>query len=505
MCARRSARRSATASITAAVASISGRTTRPAARPRAPPRASRRSPIASSPTCKRGARASMGPIDGCLASITCAQPASNQLPHACDMIILATAAIGAPCALTSGGLAYCADGLGVCPPGDSGAICTALPGDGAECAYGLCAPGLACTSAGTCGAPGAIGTTCLAAGDCAPTLVCPPSGQCAAPLGEGATCTDYHQCGDGLTCVAGTCATAPTIGGACASQDQCGADLGCGRTPEARTCDDPDPQGGACTDGSCALGLGCSATTMTCAALPGAGDPCLDGFACAAGLTCADGLGTCVTLPGDGGTCAVGNRFCADGLGCDPSDNTCRPGPGLDQPYLLKPPDYVCGAGLACDFSANGSTCVPIGSAGAACNSNRTCGTGTYCDFSTLRCTPRKADGERCSDGNECATGSKCAPTAGGFRCAPIPGAPSRARPPAPPASRARGSAAPACRRSVWSHRRGPGVARRSRASCDSGRDVPGWRLPWDRAVPDRPRARGRGDGRGLRGGGSGD
>lgn len=361
-------------------------------------------------------------IDGCLASITCAQPASNQLPHACDMIILATAAIGAPCALTSGGLAYCADGLGVCAPGDSGAICTALPGDGAECAYGLCAPGLACTTAGTCGAPGAIGTTCLAAGDCAPTLVCPPSGQCAAPLGEGATCTDYHQCGDGLTCVAGTCATAPTIGGACASQDQCGADLGCGRTPEARTCDDPDPQGGACTDGSCALGLGCSATTMTCAALPGAGDPCLDGFACAAGLTCADGLGTCVTLPGNGETCAVGNRFCADGLGCDPSDNTCRPGPGLDQPCLLNPPDYVCGAGLACDFGANGSTCVPIGGAGAACNSDRTCGTGTYCDFSTLRCTPRKANGEGCSDGNECATGSECAPTANGFQCAPIPG-----------------------------------------------------------------------------------
>ncbi|MCE9574968.1 MAG: hypothetical protein K8W52_17595 [Deltaproteobacteria bacterium] len=363
-------------------------------------------------------------IDRCIAAIggNCDLPANFQLPPACDTIVLDVAPVASACTVTGGGLAYCADGAGVCVPGESGATCTALPGDGDSCPYNLCTAGLTCTTAGTCGAAGAVGAVCLIGSDCAPGLVCPPSGQCAAPLASGAICNDYHQCAVGLTCADGICAAAVALGDGCNTQDVCGPTRGCGRAPETRTCADPDPQGAMCMDGTCATGLGCSSTTMTCAMLPGNGDECLDGFACAAGLTCADGLNTCVPLPGNGETCAVGNRFCADGLGCDQTDNTCRPGPGANEPCLLNPPDYVCGAGLGCDFGANGSICVPIGGAGADCNSDRTCGTGTYCEFSTLKCTPRLADGASCNDGNECMTGSECARSATGYHCAKIPG-----------------------------------------------------------------------------------
>jgi hypothetical protein len=363
-------------------------------------------------------------IERCVAAIGagCDLPGTNQLPHACDTLILDVDPVGSACTVTGGGLAYCADGAGVCAPSQSGATCVALPGDGAACPYDLCAAGLTCTSAGTCAVAGASGATCLTGSDCAAGLVCPPTGQCAAPLGAGATCSDYHQCEVGLTCASGTCAAAPALGAGCTTQDACGPTRGCARAPETRTCTDPDPQGASCMDGTCAATLGCAQTTMTCAALPGANQPCLDGFACAAGLTCADGQDTCVPLPKVGETCASGNRFCADGLGCDQSDNTCKTGPGLDQPCLLNPPDYVCGAGLGCDFGANGSTCIALGGIGAACNTDRTCGTGTYCELSTLKCAARLADGAACNDGNECKLGSECAPSPGGYKCAAIPG-----------------------------------------------------------------------------------
>lgn len=367
-------------------------------------------------------------VTACLAAIAAmagrcelAHDGSGPLPAACDAFVVSTAAIGEACALAGGGLAFCgATADGVCVPGEAATTCTALPGDGAACLNGLCAPGLRC-NADRCAPPAALGASCTDARACAAGLVCDPAGRCAAPLPLAAGCTDSAQCQPGLTCDGTACVDAAALGDGCAGPGVCGNLRACGRAPETRTCDDPAGPGAACTDGACAAGLGCADASMTCVALPTEGQPCLDGAACAAGLTCADGVGTCARLPGVGETCAVGARFCADGLGCRPSDNTCQPGPGLGQECYLNPPDYVCGAGLGCDFGASGSVCVAIGGAGAACTNDRTCSADTFCDFSTNRCATRRADGAGCSAGNECRVGSECALGPSGATCQPIP------------------------------------------------------------------------------------
>ncbi len=368
-------------------------------------------------------------VTACLAAIGAmadrcelAHDGSGPLPAACDAFVLATAAIGEACQLTGGGLAFCgATADGVCAPGEAATTCAALPGDGAACADGRCAPGLAC-NADRCQAPAALGASCSDAGACVAGLVCDPMGRCAAPLPATATCTDSAQCQRGLRCDGGACVAAAALGDDCTGPGACGNLRACGRAPERRTCDDPAGLGAPCTDGACAAGLGCAQATSTCVALPTEGQACLDGAGCAAGLTCADGVGTCARLPGLGETCAVGARFCADGLGCRPSDNTCQPGPGLDQECYLNPPDYVCGAGLGCDFGASGSVCIAIGGAGAACTNDRTCSADTFCDFTNNHCAARRADGAACSAGNECRVGSTCALGPTGATCQPIPG-----------------------------------------------------------------------------------
>lgn len=346
---------------------------------------------------------------------------SAPLPDACRAYVVATASLGDTCQL-GGGLAFCgADADGLCVPGESAATCTALPGSGAPCLNGQCAAGLAC-NADICAAPAASDAACSDSAACQDPLICDPTGHCAAPLAAAATCTDTAQCQAGLTCADGACTEVAVLGDGCGGPTTCGAGQACGRAPETRTCTDPDGAGAACMDTTCAAGLDCADTSMTCVALPGDGAPCLDGFACAAGLTCADGVGTCAPLPGVGQTCAVGNRFCADGLGCRPSDNTCQPGPGLGQECYQNPPDYVCGAGLGCDFAATGSVCIAVGGEGDACITDRTCSADTFCDFATLRCTARLAAGAACSAGNECQPGDECELRAAGPSCAPIPG-----------------------------------------------------------------------------------
>ncbi|MCX5748398.1 MAG: hypothetical protein NT062_38585, partial [Proteobacteria bacterium] len=324
--------------------------------------------------------------------------------------------------LTGGGLAFCgATGEGVCVPSETVATCTALPGAGEACPYDLCAAGLACDG-GTCAAPAALGAACQVSAACATGLICDPTLHCAAPLGATAACDASAQCQAGLACDQGACTALAALGDGCDGPPVCGAQRSCGRAPETRTCTDPDASGAPCMTDTCADGLTCaSSPPMTCVALPLSGEACLDGYACAAGLTCIDGVGTCAPLPGVGQTCAAGSRFCADGLGCRPSDNTCQPGPGSGQECLLNPPDYVCGAGLGCDFGMTGSTCIGLGAAGAACNTDRTCAVGTYCELSTLQCAARLPDGASCSDGNECLVGHECAARPGGPICQPLP------------------------------------------------------------------------------------
>lgn len=350
-----------------------------------------------------------------------AHDSPDPLPEECFAYVVDRAGLGATCQLTGGGLAFCgAAADGVCVPGESASTCTALPGAQAPCLAGFCAAGLVC-NADVCAPPATNGGACSDNHACADGLICDPSGRCGAPLAAAAACTDTAQCQPGLACDAGACTRLAAVGDGCASPAACGATRSCGRAPETRTCTDPDGASAPCMDATCASGLDCADASMTCVALPGDGQPCLDGFACAEGLTCVDGLGTCAPLPRIGETCAVGNRFCADGLGCRPSDNTCQPGPGANQDCYLNPPDYVCGAGLGCDFGATGSTCIAIGGAGSACTNDRTCAPETFCDVSANRCTARLPVGAACSAGNECQVGHECQVLPGGPTCQPIP------------------------------------------------------------------------------------
>lgn len=360
-------------------------------------------------------------IDRCVAAIRAegCDLSTSSWPAACGDVVVDVAEVGAACSVRGGGLAFCADGAGVCEPG--GTLCVARPGPGDACPIGVCADGLACDAANRCVTPGSAGADCAIDGECADGLVCAPGGSCASPLPVDATCERPEQCDAGLVCDGGVCEAAAALGGACDGPAACGTGRACARAPETRTCADPLGLGDVCAGDGCDVGLACAEDE--CVALPGDGDPCLDGFACDVGLTCEDGVGTCRPLPALGETCAVGNRFCADGLGCDPNTNTCQEGPGVGQMCLLNPPDYVCADGLGCDFGGDGSVCVTKGDAGDPCTNDRVCDDGTYCEFSTLLCATYAPIGASCEDGNECGPAATCAPGPSGYTCEAIPGA----------------------------------------------------------------------------------
>ena len=157
------------------------------------------------------------------------------------------------------------------------------------------------------------------------------------PMSTGGTCTSingYDNCKQGLACSEGVCvkpcaeADLPNVGEPCA------------------------PQYG------CAEGAWCDAETAPlypeCAALPGAGQPCVDsdfGLLCAEDLVC-DTSGsepTCAALPGIGDECPLG--ACADGLFCDTTEEPfiCSAPPTLGEPCpvgLCEPPYFCDGAGM---------------------------------------------------------------------------------------------------------------------------------------------------------------
>lgn len=349
------------------------------------------------------------------------------LPAACSGIFVAAADLGEVCPVA--GLALCAGGAGVCTRAEDDTWpCTARPGAGAPCVSGVCAVGLTCHEVvdgdPRCDTPGAPGAPCLVDGACAAGTICTPGGTCAAPGGDGVACADALDCAEGLTCVVDRCAPAPALGDPCSSPPACGAGRSCGRAPETRTCELPGEPGAPCAAGTCAAGLGCAEATATCVTLPGAGSECLDGAGCAPGTTCDFTTTTCVTPPGAGEPCLdSADRRCADGLGCRESDLRCQPASvaTAGQPCMLNGPEYVCAAGLGCDFTPQGSICAARSGPGTPCNTSRTCSADSYCAGETQTCAPRVADGEDCPAGDECRPGSTCTLGAGGWTCAPIP------------------------------------------------------------------------------------
>jgi hypothetical protein len=367
-------------------------------------------------------------VAACLAAMTvlgqrCALGAGigPPLPDACNTIVVSTALVGETCELAGEGLAFCGtEGQGVCLPEARAVTCTSLPGDGTACLLGLCAPGLVCNGT-TCAARGNLNAPCETQVACQDGLVCGPAKQCVAPLAAGVACDANAQCQEGLACDQKKCTALAELGDECSGPQTCGAERSCGPAPETRVCTDPDTEGEPCEANTCAVGLACaSSTANTCAALPGADEPCLDGFYCAQDLTCLFGLDTCGPLAGLGETCTESSRFCADGLGCRQSDNTCQLGPGVGEPCYNNPPDSVCGAELGCDFGEQ-SLCVPMTGAGSPCQSDRTCSPDTYCDWSTMKCATRLSAGTPCQYGNECLTGHECTAEPSGAKCAPLP------------------------------------------------------------------------------------
>ncbi|MBK8257104.1 MAG: hypothetical protein IPK82_31090 [Polyangiaceae bacterium] len=113
----------------------------------------------------------------------------------------------------------------------------------------------------------------------------------------------------------------------------------------------------------------------------------------------------------------MGPFICKDPFGC--INGTCGALPGDGEACTG---DSRCAEGLGCDFTADGSFCVPLKDAGGSCQSDRTCKPGLYCEFSKNECTPVLPVGSPCNDGNECGPQGSCLPGSGGaFECAPIP------------------------------------------------------------------------------------
>ncbi len=221
----------------------------------------------------------------------------------------------------------CASGLfckGVCASDGGSGVCQPLVPIGASCAMGdECAQSGSCGgSPPTCSASGSSsggpgdggpGDPCQSAADCQSCLSCgflADGGLGCVALGvNGTSCGADSECGAPyLYCgVGGSCVPALVVGraGCVASSSQSCFQGWCEPLSDGGTvCAPPSGDGGPCiSDLSCTpsggslLGpspqqwcLGADAGVLgSCAPLPGAGQPCAEGFQCATGATCSQG------------------------------------------------------------------------------------------------------------------------------------------------------------------------------------------------------------------------
>ncbi|MBX7077536.1 MAG: hypothetical protein K1X88_00030 [Nannocystaceae bacterium] len=158
-------------------------------------------------------------------------------------------------------------------------------------------------------------------------------------------------CKQGLTC-AEVCIPIPSrVGDLCGDFAECPPGLAC-LDPDAdggRTCEARGAKGDKCNPhdgGGCDVDLACDPMSLSCAKLPGAGEPCPTGV-CDSSSVC-DGT-MCLGLPGEGQPCPDG--VCAEGLSCDFDTGMCSAPPGKGEMC----PTGVCAAGFVCNAS---QTCV---------------------------------------------------------------------------------------------------------------------------------------------------
>jgi hypothetical protein len=177
-----------------------------------------------------------------------------------------------------------------------------------------------------------------------------------------------------------------------------GACLGSGELAVGATC----ASGFQCQSDLCDIpAMGCG----KCATLPGAGQPCYEGF-CAAGLVC-NMAGSCVA-PGRAGATCDANSPCAASLGCH-----------LGKCGTLGAPGAPCTNFDECDIY-HGSFCPTMGTrcvavvVGPTCMNNPdgsrgACGAGGTCRTDGT-CVPAAPDGAACSaeSGPNCTWPAQC-------------------------------------------------------------------------------------------------
>jgi hypothetical protein len=197
-----------------------------------------------------------------------------------------------------------------------------------------------------------VGEACVSDFECAGLTsfclpadeACDPSIECCAgtceisftPVALGGECTPQgigSDCDFGLVCAEGFCATPTPEDATCTDLFECEAFTYCDVTGEAPTCIRPAGTGEDCSNEElipCALLTDeCDEVSLTCVALPGPGETCLE--ECLGFATCIEGL--CEQNPGLGEACGIGD---------------------LDPQCLV---DLICDGGTCADLSTPGTAC----------------------------------------------------------------------------------------------------------------------------------------------------
>ncbi|WP_157069737.1 hypothetical protein [Sandaracinus amylolyticus] len=181
------------------------------------------------------------------------------------------------------------------------------------------------------------------------------------------------------------------------------------------TCEAYVARGGACEDGPCAPGLQCASESLTCEPVAAAlrrGDACEDFHACSGLLRCVDGVcrdGRERRTQARGEPCDAENLLCGLGLECDFDHGSVCVGPleaGAACDDMLE--ISLCPEGTVCHGIAGEARCSPPLARGEECiGAGRAdpCDVGLWCSYSTGRCEPVRALGERCELGEDCHSG----------------------------------------------------------------------------------------------------
>jgi hypothetical protein len=214
----------------------------------------------------------------------------------------------------------CLDGLWC-----TGGSCRVLPTEGQPCLAGRCDTTATCANApadgGVCVARRGVESLCGTSEQCLNGLGC-LNGLCRPlALADAGACVRGQTCPSTLTCVGaspvgpGSCTAPLRAGGACAFDDECGADLACLPADGGRACAPRLVAAGACTSSrDCQVDALC--LQGACARLPTVSEPCAATRACLGGVCQPSALAAnvfiCLPPLAPGSSCSLDDE-CASG------------------------------------------------------------------------------------------------------------------------------------------------------------------------------------------------